>query len=208
MLKKFSAGIFALMLLALPSLGNAAAVNLSDPGDGLFNSTDYTLGWEFTANTDISVTSLGQFDFEGDGLSNDADIAIWESNGTLVASTTIAAGTSGTLIDYFRYVDISPVLLSAGQSYIIASYIANDQALDLGNGAIFTVDPAITVLNDRFDFANSLVFPTEINSLGAFDGWFGPNFQFTTQQVSEPGMLALLGLSLTGFAALRRRKSA
>lgn len=89
-------------------------------------------GYKFTVgDADIAVSWLGWFDAPnpvdegavGDGLMGDIEIGLWEtSTWTLLASTTISAGT-GDLIGSFRGQDITtPVTLQKNTSYTIAGH--------------------------------------------------------------------------------------
>lgn len=53
---------------------------------------------------------------------------------TVDHSVTVPAGTGGTLIEQFRYVNITPVLLTAGESYQLGAFFAsgNDGAQTIG----------------------------------------------------------------------------
>ena len=84
-----------------------------------------SLGFNFTVNTDVTVTSLGYHDFDGDGFLRPHDLGIF-FGGTQIAGTTLAVGTSGTLgPNNFRYQAIAPLVLLAGQQYIIAGFSPN-----------------------------------------------------------------------------------
>ncbi len=99
-----------------------------------------TKGWSFVSTIPTSsgnylaITQLGVFDSLGDGLANAHAIGIWSANGTLLASTTIPAGTVASLVDGYRYMPISPVLIPAinttnhptAVTLIAAAYLAGD----------------------------------------------------------------------------------
>src|SRR5690348_4679861 len=74
----------------------------------------FTLGSEFTTSGSTDVTGLGIYDSGQNGLADSYQIGIWDSGGNLVASGTVASGTADPLIDQWRYVSITPVLLAAG----------------------------------------------------------------------------------------------
>lgn len=42
------------------------------------NNLDYMVGYTFTTANPITVTDLGKFDVEGDGLSGAAQVGIWD----------------------------------------------------------------------------------------------------------------------------------
>ncbi len=138
-----------------------------------------TIGWTFTLGSDITVTSLGLYDSGEDGLANAHDIGIWNNSGTLLTSTTIPSGTSATLNAGYRYVSITPVVLSAGQTYVVGAFYP------VGSGDKFiynssqTYASPITFGQSRQTALfgsppSSLSFPGLHASLD--QGLFGPNF--------------------------------
>lgn len=205
----------AVLLSGLMSTGAAQAVVAvtSISGGGTFtslSSTDQTVGWQFTANDDISVTDLGFYDITpSTPLDKTHEVGLWTLGGMLLASTTIQ--TTSTLVGDFRFEAITPVALTAGSSYLI--------------GAAFT-GPFDSATSDRYRIPASRTLATEITIDGsarnangggfgaptivsAGIGRFGPNFQFTVAAappppIPEPGTYALMGLGLAGLAGLGR----
>ena len=72
-----------------------------------------TLGDVFTPSTDITVSSLGVFDYRDNGLGEAHMVGIFDNSGALLASTLVSAGTANPLEDHFRYAAITPLKLSA-----------------------------------------------------------------------------------------------
>ena len=84
-------------------------------GEGFSVATaSVTLGYSFSVNGSAVVSALGVYDSGFDGLVNAHDTGIFDSAGTLLVSTTIPSGSVAPLIDKFRYVSITPLLLSSG----------------------------------------------------------------------------------------------
>lgn len=177
-----------------------------------------SLGFTFTANTSFAVTSLGYYDFQEDGFLTAHDIGIFLGDGAagpgpLLASTTLAAGASGVLgANSFRYQSISPLMLTAGQTYTIAGLSPNASGNDawVYGGPLevtgFSVDPRITIpLN-----AARFIQPSPGGMLADPNTHFGDyqfyavNFNGITA-VFEPGSLLMLSTALAGLGALRRR---
>ncbi len=186
-------------------------------------------GWSFfnssTSNSGnyMAVTQLGVFDQGGDGLANSHAVGIWAVDGTLLASTTIPAGTVAPLVDGYRYMPITPVFISPGAfpgvlnpfKVAIAAEYSADDADDLVTpirGA--TVDPVFstTYLGSPFygvyGVGTGLPFPDQ--HLPAPEGGFAlqfleVNFQFNVVQVPEPSVTFLLAPGLL-YLSLRRCK--
>lgn len=159
-----------------------------------------TVGWTFTVNgtapgDNISVTRLGVYDHEltpGDGLGSDHPIGLWDSGGTLLVEATVSAGTSGYYDGGYRYVDITPIELGAGQTYTIGVLVGGESTLDyMITNASASADSAITII--PWDTQNGfLSLYTEGSSLAEPDyglidqQGFNANFQFTQAPSNQP----------------------
>ena len=160
------------------------------------------MGWEFQANTAEIVTALGAFDDSQDGLNESHDVGLWDANGVLLASTTIASGTGAALINQFRYNSVAPVTLVAGQDYFIGAVWLDGADPMVFAATGLTTDPSITYLSSAYIAGGTLTDPTFLD--GGLGGYFGPNLIGST--VPEPLSLSLFGAGLAGAAAIRRRK--
>lgn len=177
----------ALLTVAVPvAHAQTPAFSITNTtGAGLANPP-FTLGFSFTANSSIDVSALGIFDDSQDGLLESHEIGIFDNSGNLLVSTTLGSGTSGTLINQFRYVNVAPVTLSGGATYFVgAVYETGADALIFPGGSTgFTTAPQITYDQSRFGFGSTLTFPS--GSGGGGDGYFGPNFRFSPTVVGPP----------------------
>ena len=192
-----------------------------------------TKGWSFvnygsgSSDNSLAITQLGVFDTLGDGLANAHAIGIWSANGTLLASTTIPAGTVASLVDGYRYMPITPVLIepliftnySTAITLIAAEYLAGD-ADDLVTpngiyGGPGFAPPVHLISYDGspsfgyYGLGSGLPFPGQHfppPEGGGNPPFWEVNFQFNVVQVPEPSMSLLLAPGLL-YLLLRRRLS-
>jgi hypothetical protein len=82
-----------------------------------------SVGFVFTPKVNVTITELGYYDHNGDGLAIDHPVTLFNSTGTTrLAETTVRAGTVDTLRGKFRYRSITPITLTAGTTYVLAGY--------------------------------------------------------------------------------------
>ncbi len=155
------------MLLAafcMAGLAQAASSLYSATG---FNDTNYsiTFAMEFTPQADIEVTHLGVFDagVDGPSLGTPHDVALWQNDGTLLASTTVNDADPQT--GGFHYVPITPVTLSAGQTYVLGAYYPFGMPGDkLVASTAPTTTPFVTInTGSRYAIGPALAFPDSSN---------------------------------------------
>src|SRR4029453_4540416 len=125
-------------------------------------------------------TALGIWDWQQNGLTESHTVSVWDTSGNLLATALIAAGTINPLVGEFRYATISPIILSAGTTYVLgATYIGYTQDPWVQNisGNQATFDPAGSAGNVRFKTGGGFAFPDN-TSLGP-GSLVGPNAQFS-----------------------------
>jgi len=187
-----------------------------------------TLGWSFTVDTPVEVTSLGFFDSGLDGLSQPHLVGIWDESQQLLAWAQIDAGEAATISGFYRYASIEPLVLTSGQTYIIGATVPL--------GTPQAGGPPGTLVADTYPFYNlaagSLSMDLLINlsscSLGfwgaagpggsagpgvlAFpdavveDGYFFTG-NFTFRPVPEPSVAVVLCCGLSYMLRRRRVRS-
>jgi len=154
----------------------------------------------------ISVTSLEVYD-SGEGvLPSAATVGIWNLAGTLLASATVPSGSSAN-DGFFSSVPITPLSLTAGVDYVVGAYLdATASSYNTGQGGSGSVDPNITIIQDRFIDISSFAFPssTDDETGGA---WLGGSFGYGAQTTPEPGSLLLITTGLAALLARRLRRA-
>ncbi len=165
-----------------------------------------SLGFVFSTNSAVTVDELGYFEVSGAPFQTSHSIGIFDSSGNLITSTTIDAGTAGSLDGDFRFQNITPVTLNAGATYTIAGTTGgNADPWAYGNAYpsdTITMQGLNTVGSINigpnaamFSSSSSLVDPTTHYS--DFTLYAGPNFEIAdTTQTPEPASAALIAAAM------------
>jgi hypothetical protein len=190
----------------LPVAASASAIEFGNAP--IAHDSQLSLGFVFTTNEEIRVTSLGYYDENQDGFLADHEVGIFDGNGNLLVSTVLAAGSGSTLQGHYRYQAITPFVLTAGSSFTIAGTTGGfSDGWIYGNPGStisgFVVDPRISVAPGaaRFSYQNDNVLRMPSDEFG-YTIYGGPNFLLAPADVTgvpEPGSAAL---ALSGFAIL------
>ncbi|MEZ4459459.1 MAG: hypothetical protein R3E66_06965 [bacterium] len=148
----------------------------------------FFLGFEFQPSADVTVHELGVLDFIGDVPANDpfdppipftglvsAPIALYDSNG-IIAETVVTA--SSTADGGYRWESITPVALTAGQTYAVMMLTGPNAAFSFQNTDI-AYDARLTL--SRILSTNSNGVTTLPTTITTANGWsnryFGPNLK-------------------------------
>jgi hypothetical protein len=145
-----------------------SAFSVSGGWDIIHNGGTY--GYAFTVRSPIRVTDLGVWDGgdftttglpypyattdPGDGLAEPHAVKIWTSDATPLVQTTIPAGTSGKLIDNFRYVPIAPFILAPG-TYTIGAYYTEKPESDPDRPRYYLKDRVLQIPPQKATIASA-----------------------------------------------------
>lgn len=172
----------------------------------------WSLGWEFTVNTNITVTALGDFD-NGSvaNFSQDQQVGLWDSSGDLLASAYVGSDQASTQIGYWAFTAISGVSLVVGDTYIVGA----QGGAEWVGGSGTAVDGDITWVQAEYgsvgSMSNSPLLEPTISASGFSGdaaGYLGGNLEYVDPPAApEPGTMLMLVPAL-GLLALRRFKRA
>jgi len=204
----FVTALSILLSLNASSRADETAVSFNDSSILVGGTGSNVYGWEFSASSDVQVTSLGVYDyFKGDGLLAQHAVGIWDVSdpSQLLVSAIIPAGNSAPIVQDFRFVDISPVTLAGGHDYVVAAlYQSDDNSVGSLNapGWQLTVGPGLQFGGYRSGDlpTTALIFP--VNYISGQEEAFGPNFTYNV--VPEPSMPSLCVLGAVVLFFLRK----
>lgn len=206
----------ALLALTTSAHAQVLALDFSTSGfsDTVNNANiDTTIGWTFSVNTPVTVTALGLWDEGADGFQTDHEVGLWDSNGTLVASTTITSASttvsSSSTDGQWLFNTISDQVLSSG-TYTIGALFTEDSNDFMRYGTTASIDTRLGFGAPVWSTpatGTGLTQPTG-NPPYTSPGLFGPNLQLNAVVVPEANTVALLTLALPviGMVAVRRKK--
>jgi hypothetical protein len=198
--------IYLGLILCWGTWGNRADSVIAPSSGRVGFASNLTLGFSFGVGPrPVWVTSLGIFDYSSDGLEEAHSIGLWDLSGGLLASVSIAAGTSDALDGGFRYIDLSSTItLNAGQTYVLGATFGSGK--DLAAVAAPPDIPAagyspLVVGGDvRRHSGPEFSFPELATSLGAI---MGPNARIAVVPEPSTTVLAIAGLVLPLSLKLR-----
>jgi hypothetical protein len=175
------------------------------------DGTNMTVGYTFTANTNLSVSAIGFWESNTSVPLGEAhQVGLWTSTGTLLASGTVQVNSPVT--GNWRYASITPVTLTAGQQYVVGSDVVSPfpdayERIPSSGGSVST--SLITILNsDISPSASGFAFPNTAE--GSFLARFGPNMlvtQVITTVPVTPWALAAIAVALLAAGLLLLRKN-
>jgi hypothetical protein len=176
---------------------NSIALNVPATGSGGFNYTQgtYLEGFEFRANSAISVTQLGAYDSNYSHLPHGAEtfspveVALYNlTTHTQLGSVTVRA--SDPLIGVFHYASlVTPISLNTKDNYAVVWVSGTNYYLVTPTLTLMDVNPAITYVGFVGYGAGGLTQTTKMvepdwfyreldHGINALNYDIGPNFKF------------------------------
>jgi hypothetical protein len=148
------------------------AITLLKPGD-FPPKGDFIVGYKFTVLSPITITDVGLFDREGDGVlkgTQPPTIGLWDSTQKMLLSADIPLKTKPQAGVF--YTEIKPITLDTGD-YVIA-YASPEDGQRYWFGSEIQTAPEIKWQEGLYAVGKELVLPTNIAPGNAY---FGPNFK-------------------------------
>jgi hypothetical protein len=206
-------------LISLVSLGTAnsaqaaltTGVSSFTGGSPIFNSA--TRGFRFQATQNLTVTALGVFDIDSDGLTiplskTGVDVGLWNDSGTLLAQVSVPGGTTASILDGFRYANLTTSInLTSNSFYRVGADMSDisDDPDTIANATAGTLNGIGSVQSARNSITDGLAFPGDlVGEPGEVQ--LGGNILFDNSSTSVPFEFSpTLGFLLVGglFASLK-----
>lgn len=131
--------------------------------------TNFSLGVQFVANSDLVVTDLGAW---FNAIHTNVAVGLWKEDTTLLASGLVLSNTA--VATNFNFVSITPVTLKSGQLYRVAMFSGNTEWYW---SETFLATSDATPLSGCYDTTATLGFPVLTNT-GSFNAYGPPNFKY------------------------------
>jgi hypothetical protein len=203
-------------VLSVGLLGTCAAlaqqdiVSFTGVGGSQTISGNYTLGYEFSVTSPITVSALS--DFASGVAAGGTEVGLWNAGGTEIASATVTPSDSLTSDGYFRYSPLSSAVTLQDGKYFVGAYAPSGTAFSSGVTGLTAVS-GVTFIDSAYDRASELQDPTTAvsSSINLFGGNVvlapAASYDGSDPVVPDAGSGAmLLSAGLAGLAAFGRRK--
>lgn len=154
-------------------MGHAAVIN---PMIDIEEYDTFELGCEFTVEFPITVTELGLYDLNADGIDGTTRVTIWSTvDHSPLLTVEIPDGVEATLINGFRYVDVVDMRLQPG-TYIMSAFIEGE-GHGMNTGLTAQTGRGITLTAGVYN--SDPGYPVHYNYSY---GFFGANFLYTADE--------------------------
>lgn len=195
--------------LGLPASADDLGLDFTG-GDERIAQANQTLGWEFSFTTTQTITALGMFDVNANGLNSPHVVGIWTANGTFLGSVTVdnsstpVASTSADGRWLFQSLG-TPITVRAGNYVLGVDYTDSTDHVMTGAASI-SLDPSMNFVQGRFTTNPTAGFDFPDATFPTSGGHFGPNLLLGSA-VPEPASLALVAMGClgVGYWFVRRR---
>ncbi len=123
----------------------------------------YTMGFQFTVSAPITVSRLGAFDTNNNGVLNNAGntgVGLWRSNGQLLGSVSVPNNTP--VDNRWFYANLAaPITLTPGTTYVLGQQTFSNGEPYARNGTA-TTDPLVSIVRRTYGISlfGGLVFPS------------------------------------------------
>jgi len=170
--------ILGLLTVATSLNASDIALTITNTSGGTTNTSGWSSGFAFTVTETISVTELGKFDHEGDGLGG-TDVGLYNvGTGALLTSVSLVGAsfelTTGPRA-YFATLT-TPVELVTGTEYAIMAVTNSGENIVWGRGSTFASE--ITLVQGRANLGSTLTGTyAQSHTLGG-DAYSGGTFKY------------------------------
>jgi hypothetical protein len=123
-MKKLMFSMFLAAVLLLP-MARAGTLALDFTGGTPYTNGNWSLGWEFTVNSPITVDGLAYYD-DNDGQSH--EVGIYDSSEVLLVSTNVTTADCPVGTAPWCVQSVTPTVLGDGTYYIVGVSGADDYA--------------------------------------------------------------------------------
>jgi hypothetical protein len=167
-----------------------------------------TAGWEFTTNQAITVDALAACVISDNFGTT---VQIYDGSGNVYATANVTQSDPTDAAGLFNFQSITPIVLPAGGTFFIASYVTLEDYLII-DATPATTNPGINYVGGVVSLGGPIGVvgdPTTGTAFGPHNpSFFGPSFEISASSVPEPSGLVLLGLGTVGALCFgwRRRK--
>ena len=205
----------ATMLIALSGFASASFIALDSTRTSGNQNYTQSLSMYFDVLEAITVTDLGVFDSNQDGLQRSIQVGIYNrATGVFVTPIETLFGDQDPLDGNSRFVDIVDVVLQAGEYAIVARGYGSGESNGNSSGSSVNA-PTINTGNGLIEFTGRSYFGgsgiTDValrTDTGPVNRYDAGTFKFSpVVEASAPSVLSLMGLMIVAMFVRRKLAS-